>query len=49
MNSDTYWLNVTTITLGVVTAVCVLAILRGVVVEVFSRGRRVEVTEDPEI
>jgi hypothetical protein len=37
MNSDTYWLNITNITLGVVTAICVLAILRGVVVEVFSR------------
>jgi flagellar biosynthesis/type III secretory pathway M-ring protein FliF/YscJ len=37
MQSDTYWLNVTNIALGVVTAIAVLVILRGVVAQFFSR------------
>ncbi len=43
MNSDTYWLNLTNIALGVVTGLCVLAILRGVVIELFAHRQ-----EDPE-
>jgi hypothetical protein len=40
MNSDTYWLNMTNLALGVVTAIAVLIILRAVVVELVARRRQ---------
>ncbi len=37
---DTFWLNFTNIALGLVTLVCVLAIVAGVVRELVDRARR---------
>ncbi len=46
MEYDTYWLNITNIALGVVTAIAFLVILRGVVAAVFTRPRTQRLAED---
>ncbi len=40
MNSDTYWLNMTNIVLGMVTAISLLLILKAVVAELAAHRRR---------
>jgi heme exporter protein D len=45
MNSDTYWLNMTNIALGVVTAISLLVILKAVVAELLAHRRYLRWTE----
>jgi hypothetical protein len=45
MNSDIYWLNLTNIALGMVTAITLLAILKAVVDELMPRRRHRQETE----
>lgn len=50
MNSDTYWLNMTNIVLGMVTAISLLVILRAVVAELVAHRRHRPLNEElPEL
>lgn len=46
MNSDTYWLNMTNITLGMVTAISLLVILKAVVAELAAHRRHPVLNEE---
>ena len=50
MNSDTYWLNMTNIVLGMVTAISFLLILKAVVAELVAHRRDRPLNEElPEL
>jgi hypothetical protein len=46
MNSDTYWLNMTNIVLGMVTAISFLLILKAVVAELAAHRRQRPLNEE---
>ena len=46
MNSDTYWLNMTNIVLGMVTAISLLVILKAVVAELAAHRRHQPLDEE---
>ena len=46
MNSDTYWLNMTNIVLGMVTAISFLLILKAVVAELAAHHRHRPLSEE---
>jgi hypothetical protein len=46
MNTDTYWLNMTNIILGMVTAISFLLILKAVVAELAAQRRQPATNQD---
>jgi hypothetical protein len=46
LQSETFWLNVTNVALGILTLVCLLVVGYGVVLELLPRLRRRSVAED---